>query len=823
MSESPRRCRPREPAAPPGLPIFQRPGRGLRCASRCRVGSRGTPAMDALEATYATLRSHVLARHFAVGRYFPAYHFGNGHVLGEFAACRLPRAGTVRIGCAQDGCVPRTWRRRRNAEPEMVPHYATAAALRALREPRQSIERWRVWRRDRTNALLMSGMRIAGLAVEHRLGSGDAAAAMERWLDTTETLFKFRHSSGPMQGYVVRWDAATSDRWEAEVDRAGVEAPVLPCEFLLDPDPRRDKARPFLNCTAARDSRYAAALRVQDGQDRWRRWEPSMDEYVGLVVAYLSIFDALADDLPATGPRRSRAERIIAKVKVQTGRVARYLQAHAYVMVRPCGGVTIRGAGETNPCMAYAFSRAFERILGQAFPVTATFDDAMRIAGLSDCLSRSADLPDPAQAIASLRDGQIWQRLVGLFGADPLAELAAVLPDANGSFRRAARLRSRDACFDVLAADAETAGEQFALCSLLCDYARVDPAGAWTRFMAAPQKGAHDYKVVAGLIAISTGDELLRDSYMAYFRGAMRTPAVGLTRDPEALAGGSQREMALPTAIALHLRRSGTPTQASLRRDLARDLGAMTALLADRFASQPLVVEDADGIGYAATEPEGQCCAAGDTAAPSILFEYADKVGSWHGYMAAVALAWWHAKLMRGASPWRDIVEPSADSVAKWPEPKLPAAVAGVAAAERIILPPSVLARAGRPARDVAVLAAAMPAKPDDDQLPSAEPQASRIVGFRQGPHLGPRRSEVTVTVDVPPPRADTAYLEHHELVATVANLDAFKADVPAPIVDGSRVTLTITLYGAADPPRFRFAHANGELVCAWLPRQSLR
>ena len=97
-----------------------------------------------------------------------------------------------------------------------------------------------------------------------------------------------------------------------------------------------------------------------------------------------------------------------------------------------------------------------------------------------------------------------------------------------------------------------------------------------------------------------------------------------------------------------------------------------------------------------------------------LAFEYPDKVGSWHGFMAATALAWWHGKLTRNSAPWRELIEPAPDAIAKWPEPILPAAVAASATSERVILPPAVLAAAGSPARAVHVLAADMPPKPDD-------------------------------------------------------------------------------------------------------------
>ena len=74
----------------------------------------------------------------------------------------------------------------------------------------------------------------------------------------------------------------------------------------------------------------------------------------------------------------------------------------------------------------------------------------------------------------------------------------------------------------------------------------------------------------------------------------------------------------------------------------------------------------------------------------------------------------------------------------------------------------------------------------------------------------------------MPPPDSSAAYAATHELVATVTHLDARKADVPAPVVSGAHVRLTITLLAPLERPLGQFAHARGELVCSWLPRQSL-
>ena len=80
--------------------------------------------MDTIERVYQNLRAQILARHFAMGRYYPAYHFTNGNSLGEWPGCALPANGVAQITCDNSCCVPR--------KPEnggWVPRYKSAEDL----------------------------------------------------------------------------------------------------------------------------------------------------------------------------------------------------------------------------------------------------------------------------------------------------------------------------------------------------------------------------------------------------------------------------------------------------------------------------------------------------------------------------------------------------------------------------------------------------------------------------------------------------------------------------------------------------------------------
>ena len=119
------------------------------------------------EDTYAALRADVLARHFALGKFWRANHSTNVNLLGELGG-ELPAHGKLRYQtCFTAPCVPRR-------PPDQGAAYETPVDRPASEDtPAHGIsdtERWRVWTHDRSNALKMNGVRLIQLCVEHRLG-----------------------------------------------------------------------------------------------------------------------------------------------------------------------------------------------------------------------------------------------------------------------------------------------------------------------------------------------------------------------------------------------------------------------------------------------------------------------------------------------------------------------------------------------------------------------------------------------------------------------------------------------------------------------------
>jgi hypothetical protein len=259
-----------------------------------------------IEDVYQSLRAQILARHFAVGRYYPAYHFTSGNGLGEWPRCLLPRDGVARIGCGKSGspaaCVPNDLM----ADGRWVPRYTSADSVLAMEAGQQAVERWRVWRHDRTNALTMAGLRITSLSIEHRLGSTVAVKAIDRWLDSIEGC-----SSGANR---IRPSPAMSCAGTRRRPISG-RPRSTPLDARRPSSPRLSVQPGPATCQGFTDSPLRAAIRsLPSGgrcgkagrPGRWRLAEPSIDEYTGLVTAYLQIHEAFSADLGSDAGRATR-------------------------------------------------------------------------------------------------------------------------------------------------------------------------------------------------------------------------------------------------------------------------------------------------------------------------------------------------------------------------------------------------------------------------------------------------------------------------------------------------------------------------------------
>jgi hypothetical protein len=325
---------------------------------------------------YGELRAELLSRHFALGRYFRAdlLCFSNRLGVVHQDGSKTPDTGNDPV----HGCL---WSPDQAVVQQPVCVYQDADALLALPADQALFERWRVGDHWRINPLMYSGQLMACLAVETALGIPGSRDILLRLLESTRSLFKF--TTPPFDGYILRWDPVTSDHWTTVMGENAVWLDRC-CDFLTD----ADQPGGYLYCTPLDDPRYVPYV-AQGTYDTWsvsdqlayyarrrlsldmtRYWEPSMDELTGL-IAGLSFASLIVPD-----------KAIQAEVSDQVGRLARYLSANAYLLVRPGGGFTAQGGTGIAPALEFPFGRVFSRVTGSPHAAQTNFEGALRNAGL---------------------------------------------------------------------------------------------------------------------------------------------------------------------------------------------------------------------------------------------------------------------------------------------------------------------------------------------------------------------------------------------------------------------------------------------------------
>ncbi|MGA7369592.1 MAG: hypothetical protein WBX01_10730 [Nitrososphaeraceae archaeon] len=246
----------------------------------------------------------------------------------------------------------------------------------AKNEKEQNIERWRIQDVIDDNPLMLGGWLLTSLAVESYLGNIYATKILRKALIRLATLYKFKGNN--FDGYILRWDPVCREDWECRVITDGTLQPGMEQikysnNFLVGQDNN------YLYCAPSTDPRYVRFKPQTDPEygawleffDKFRRMEPSMDEIVGLVSGYSMI---------------STDQIIQSMVREQVPKLADYLNAHGYILLRPCGGFSARGASGASPVFEFPINRAFSRITGRIFSASIGFEDVMRKAKMWQCI-----------------------------------------------------------------------------------------------------------------------------------------------------------------------------------------------------------------------------------------------------------------------------------------------------------------------------------------------------------------------------------------------------------------------------------------------------
>jgi hypothetical protein len=286
---------------------------------------------------YGKLRASVLSRHFALNKYFRTNVLFANNVLNT--------------------------------------NYSIGDLL--SKDPStQVIERWKINEIDShdDNPLMMTGMLLTSLAVEAHLGSEYALRIIKKALFALSTLYKFQGNN--FDGYILRGDPVTRiDRWMIETNKK------YSGRFLIDSNNN------YMFCAPTTDPRYKRFVpkATEGGNDKehgdWYNWawyfrhnEPSTDELVGLVAGYSMVYLLVQD------------EQIRTIVREQVTKLADYLNAHGYMLVRPIGGFSNRGHSGMTPALEYPFNRLFYRITGKSYSSNVSFEDVMKKANVWKCL-----------------------------------------------------------------------------------------------------------------------------------------------------------------------------------------------------------------------------------------------------------------------------------------------------------------------------------------------------------------------------------------------------------------------------------------------------
>jgi hypothetical protein len=747
-------------------------------------------------AIYGSLRRDLMARHFALGKFWRANLFTNLNVLGDISRSDFAEPGQTRIRqCLKQPCVPRT---------------QSGPAYRAEQDPVEidELQRWRVWSHDRTNALKMTGLRSIQLCVEHRLGHPRARSIVKLVLATTASLFKFAADS-PFGGYVLRWDPATCDDWELEVDGKGNLKPLAPCRFLINSDLKAYGDQRYLYCTPLDDPRYRRVVEQaiaggsqQAGQDRFRRWEPSKDEYIGLLCGLKVIFDTFPDD-----------PEIVESVRQQTRRIATYLQGTGYLLARPCGGVTARGCGEILPLLEFPFGDIFERILGERFSSAVSYWDSLRRAGIRprQLLGSGALAGSQAalQALASVR---------ALLAKHGVEDVGTVMDELTFEQKQQmAELWIDRKTIDAVYAESE--GEVFI--GLWFNLLSRDRRKAeYHRWLRRAGKGVSDgFKPYLALALLD--DDRTRRDYLEWY-GATFSSGGAPFVEPT-----NERDSDWTFATAVAMRAAHARGEAAAHERLAalveQQLRDLASRLAERSAGAarvlPIMVKgggSAPNFG-GADAAEGSDC--GGTA--KLASEYHDKAGSWYGYMAMLAQAWQH--LADGVpSPFNEIELPSPASVQAWPEPVVPADVVRAAREDRMPVPLDAISRAApNPSGQSDVpLFDDPPPKPRDDEIGSPPSPRGETRGIDVGGGVLPRTIEERwpyPVLDEPPEEAArwTAVPTFREIERTLVKSHEFHREGNELVVKIELRAVQVTREGRR--LRLTYARLQGEYSLAWV------
>jgi hypothetical protein len=475
---------------------------------------------------YIAIRSQLFIRHHAIGKFWRSDLARTMNHLGQIGHPGIDNIGPMDINentvVADDASVEDHLKQQPVVQTQKRMHVALAA---------------------NENPLLETGLMMAILAIEIRLGNVGSLKILQRTLASLDQLFRFRTSMSHFNGYILRYDATRSDHWTTDAQGR----PYVNTEFPYDLEGN------YLYCTPASYTGQSA----KPPTNMLRRFEPSADELSGLIPGYMMAHTLVPDP----GVR--------ATIERQVNAIGDYLAEYAYMLVRPCGGFTFRGATGGLPGLAFSFNRMFKRITGSDFSPRNGFDHVLQAAGLWEKVGLDFRLGQIAGALPSaliaLFTPTLYPMLPTLLGA-----LTGIPSSVLGG---AAALFAHQSDFNVEASEQGEVAIAYLLSSVPPDVAFQAQAQALkvlkTGFIA-------DYFMYHGLGAIGDSDQTVANAVMGVV-SARR--AFKLDDQPNLVTGGDpgkSSNRAITSAIVGSL--GGPPSEQVRWAQMIQDMYAAFAL-----------------------------------------------------------------------------------------------------------------------------------------------------------------------------------------------------------------------------------------------------
>lgn len=574
---------------------------------------------DDLTRLYGEFRSEILSRHFALCRYFRANHLALTNTLGYIHDANSTTPNDQN-DIALTSCNSTAVRPSAYAGPTDLRDQLKTADPNANPTPPILLEQWRIAHFEYDNPLMFTGQLLTCLAVEYYLGiePQEAEQIIKDTLHTIDTLYRFQGQGNHFDGYVIRRDPVLSDRWVTDEDAQHMPVLKTCCEFLIAP------GRNYYYCTRLDDPR-----RARYSLD-YRDWEPSQDELVGLVAAYDMVF-SLVDD-----------KEIKDEVKRQVNNLGDYLAEYGYLLVRPCGGFTARGAAGAIVALEYPFGRVFETITGDPYRARIGFEGALGKANVWNCL----------------KDALFWYTLAGI-GVDAVLTYLGAAFTIGGAvaaalgiaglpvgiiLARALAIYVNRGCFDVAydpTSSSDPRGE-FAIAYLLKKLSIKPRFQLAFNFLSGslpftPKGWSAGFPPFIGLTGLFDTDTTVRNSYISWFVARRKNFPGDQQPTPSSFGLGGGTDFAQAVAAVLDAGQDEEQNLADLLKKRYTDFENYWTPRNQPDADislDELAAEGYDSSGDKDPNPP-------DTSNTQVVKE---EVRSALDYMSALALAWLHSK-----------------------------------------------------------------------------------------------------------------------------------------------------------------------------------